>query len=275
MAFGDRLQAVRKRNALTQEEFAEQLQVSRQAVSKWESGRSYPELDKVIYICSRYGTTMNELFADELPTENPDTPHETKALPRHTLGSALSGFYSNLSPYNKIIGLFLLGVFALLCPAYVYCIRSLKGGADYMMTIVWIAAIIVFGIAEAATAGLVSIWFVVGAVAALITVELGGSLWMQLVLFLIVSIAALVATRPLARRMLDHAITPTNADRVLAHTARVVEAVDNERSRGAVYIDGKTWTARSEDGALIPKDAMVTVVRMEGVKLFVTEKKED
>ena len=144
-----------------------------------------------------------------------------------------------------------------------------------MMTIIWIAAIIIFGIAEAATAGLVSIWFVGGAVAALITAELGGSLWLQFVLFLIVSIAALVATRPLARRMLDHAITPTNADRVLAHTARVVETVDNERSRGAVYIDGKTWTARSENGEVIPKDTIVTVVRMEGVKLFVTEKKED
>ncbi len=53
MAFGERLQAARKRSGMTQEEFAEQLQVSRQAVSKWESGRGYPELEKLLYICSR------------------------------------------------------------------------------------------------------------------------------------------------------------------------------------------------------------------------------
>jgi membrane protein implicated in regulation of membrane protease activity/transcriptional regulator with XRE-family HTH domain len=275
MAFGDHLQEVRKRNSLTQEEFAEQLQVSRQAVSKWESGRGYPELDKVIYICSRYGTTMDELFADELPPREAGAAQQPKTLPHHTLGSALSDFYSNLSPYNKMVGIFLLCVIALLGPAYVYCVRSLKGGADDVMTIIWIAAIIIFGIAEAATAGLVSIWFVGGAVAALITAELGGSLWLQFVLFLIVSIAALAATRPLARRMLDNTITPTNADRVIDHPARVTETVDNEHSSGAVYIDGKTWTARSENGEVIPKDTIVTVVRMEGVKLFVTEKKED
>ena len=53
MAFGERLQEVRKRSGLTQEEFAEQLQVSRQSVSRWESGRGYPESEKIIFICNR------------------------------------------------------------------------------------------------------------------------------------------------------------------------------------------------------------------------------
>jgi len=74
--------------------------------------------------------------------------------------------------------------------------------------------------------------------------------------------------------MLEKTITPTNADRVLHRTARVTEEVNNEHSSGAVYIDGKTWSARSEDGAVIAKDRMVTVVRMEGVKLFVREKED-
>ena len=55
MAFGERLQEVRKRSGLTQEEFAEQLQVSRQSVSRWESGRGYPEMEKIIFICNRFG----------------------------------------------------------------------------------------------------------------------------------------------------------------------------------------------------------------------------
>lgn len=275
MAFGERLQETRKRCGFTQEEFAEQLQVSRQAVSKWESGRGYPEMEKLLYICHRCGTTMDELFADELPKRDaPGQPAEPP-MPRPTLGESIGNFYSNLSPYNKLIGLLLLAVIALLGPAYVYCARVLKGGADNVMTMVWIAVIVVFGIAEAATAGLVSIWFVGGAAAALIAAVFGGPLWLQFVLFLVISIVLLAVTRPLARRMLDKTITPTNADRVLHHTARVTETVDNERPSGAVYIDGKTWTARSEDGTVLAKDKLVEVVRMEGVKLYVAEKKEE
>lgn len=67
MAFGERLQEVRKRSGLTQEEFAEQLQVSRQSVSRWESGRGYPEMEKIIFICNRYGVTMDGLFKEEVP----------------------------------------------------------------------------------------------------------------------------------------------------------------------------------------------------------------
>ena len=191
-----------------------------------------------------------------------------------TLGSELAGLYANLSPYNKSIGIMLAAVIVMLGPAYVYCMQSLKGGADEMMTIIWIAAIIVFGIAEAATAGLVSIWFVAGAVAALIVTELGAVLWLQFAVFLAVSILALTATRPLARKMLDKTIVPTNADRVLHHEAKVTETVDNENATGAVYIDGKTWTARSENGNIIPKGKMARIVRMEGVKLYVRESKE-
>ena len=139
------------------------------------------------------------------------------------------------------------------------------------MIVIWIAAIVVFGIVEAVTVGLVSIWFVAGAVAALLALELGAVLWLQIVVFLAVSIAALVATRPLAHKMLDKTIVPTNADRVLHHTAKVTETIDNTVPTGAVYADGKTWTARSASGRVIPKDTLVKVQRMEGVRLFVEE----
>lgn len=271
MAFGERLQESRKRSGLTQEELAERLQVSRQAVSKWESGKGYPELEKLLYICRCCGVTMDELFTDELPRRDAQqsAPAEEEPLPRPTLRAAVANFYNNLSPYNKLIGVGLLAVIALLGPAYAYCTRVLKGGADNVMIMIWIAAVVVFGIAEAATAGLVSIWFVGGAGAALLAAVFGGPLWLQFVLFLGVSIALLAATRPLARRMLEKSITPTNADRVLAHTARVTETVDNLKPSGAVYIDGKTWTARSEDRTVLARDTLAEVVRMEGVKLFV------
>ena len=143
-----------------------------------------------------------------------------------------------------------------------------------VMRIVWVVAAIVFAIAEAATAGLVTIWFVGGALAALGAAALGAAVWAQLALFVGVSVLLLIFTRPLARRVNERAV-PTNLDRVLHGTARVTETVDNARSTGAVYIEGKTWTARSEDGSVLAKDTMAEVVRMEGVKLYVREKKEE
>ena len=137
------------------------------------------------------------------------------------------------------------------------------------MTILWIGAIIVFGVVEALTAGLVSIWFVAGSVAGLIAAIAGAGLLAQLVWFLAVSAAALALTRPLVKKISAGRVVPTNADRVLGQTARVTETIDNDRSTGAVYVDGKTWTARSVDGAVIPAESRVRVRRLEGVTLLV------
>lgn len=273
MSFGERLQDVRKRSGMTQETFAELLHVSRQAVSRWESGRGYPEIEKLLYICARCHVTLDQLFADELPpcVETAE-PEEQRPIEGKPLRHAFNDFLSNLSPYDKLIGGTLLFIVTLSLMALAH---SMKGGSGGNMTFVWIAAIVIFGIAEAATAGLVSIWFVAGSVAALLAVQVDAPLWLQIVAFLAVSIAALIATRPLARRMLDKTIVPTNADRVLRRRAKVVEEIDNENARGAVYIDGKTWSARSEDGETIPAGTMVTVIKMEGVKLFVRKEKEE
>lgn len=83
MAFGERLQEVRKRSGLTQEEFAEQLQVSRQSVSRWESGRGYPEMEKIIFICNRYGVTMDGLFKEEVPNPRRTAGRSPAAVRAH------------------------------------------------------------------------------------------------------------------------------------------------------------------------------------------------
>ena len=259
MAFGEKLQEVRKQSGMTQETFAEQLHVSRQAVSRWESGRGYPEIEKILYICHRYHTTLDALFADELPPIEAEEAEVEQPIAGKPLKRSFVDFLSNLSPYDKLIGGTLLFIVLLSLMALAH---SMKGGSGGNMTFVWIAAIVIFGIAEAATAGLLAL-------------ELGAVLWLQIVVFLAVSIAALIATRPLAHKMLDKAIVPTNADRVLHHTAKVTETIDNENTTGAVYIDGKTWTARSEDGDVIARGSMVTIVRMEGVKLFVRKEREE
>ena len=145
---------------------------------------------------------------------------------------------------------------------------------NYMVWL-WLGAIVLFGVVEALTAGLVSIWFVAGSSAALIGALLGAGLGVQVALFAVVSAAALAVTRPLVRRYTAGKAVPTNLDRVLGDSGKVTETIDNENSTGAVYVDGKTWTARSADGSVIPAGATVQVLRMEGVKLFVQKIKEN
>ena len=143
-----------------------------------------------------------------------------------------------------------------------------------VMSWLWLGGVVLFGAVEAATAGLVSIWFAAGAVAGLIAAWLGAGVAAQVVLFAVVSAAALAVTRPLVRRYAAGKAVPTNLDRVLGDTGRVTETIDNARSAGAVYVDGKTWTARSDDGAVSPQGTTGKILRMEGVKLFVRKIEE-
>lgn len=134
---------------------------------------------------------------------------------------------------------------------------------------IWLGAAVLFGIVEAVTAGMVSIWFVAGALAAFLGSLMGASMGVQLALFVVVSAGALALTRPLVRKLNAKKIIPTNLDRVIGTEGRVTETIDNSNSSGAVYVDGKTWSARSGDGSVIPAGEMVRIEKMEGVKLFV------
>lgn len=140
-----------------------------------------------------------------------------------------------------------------------------------MMIWIWLGAIVLFGIVEALTAGLVSIWFVAGSAAALLAALAHGPLTVQLVVFAAVSAAALAITRPLVRKFTQGRAIPTNADRLLGQEAKVTETIDNENAAGAVYADGKTWSARSTDGTVIPAGEMVRIRKMQGVKLLVEQ----
>ena len=65
MKLGENLQAYRKKAGLSQEEFAEKCEVSRQAIAKWESGESVPMIDKLIFLADFYGITLDELVGRE------------------------------------------------------------------------------------------------------------------------------------------------------------------------------------------------------------------
>ncbi len=137
------------------------------------------------------------------------------------------------------------------------------------LTVIWIVMLVIFLVMEAATVQLVSAWFALGALCALIANLCGvGVIW-QIVLFLLASAICLIATRPFVKKLTAAKIQKTNADRCIGEEAVVLEEIDNLQSKGLVKCGGNTWTARSSDGSIIPKDAVVTVERMEGVKLIV------
>lgn len=138
----------------------------------------------------------------------------------------------------------------------------------------WLCAAVLFGVVEAATAGLVSVWFAVGSVGAFFAALGGLSVTLQLVIFAAVSAASLAVTRPLVARFGRSRHIPTNLDRVIGRTATVTEDINNDAAAGAVYVDGKTWTARSAGGEVIPAGSRVEIERMEGVKLFVKKSEE-
>lgn len=281
MSFGDRLQTLRRSNNMTQEDFAQQLKVSRQAVSKWESSRGYPEIEKIIYICNHYGVTMNELFQDEVPpikhTEETAVQNETTSQPleNQKLKKALGNFFTNLSPQNQ--QLFILGAALILIVLLVLCTTMImKGESDQLvMKLIWTGLLILFTIGEGVTVGLTAIWFAAGSLAALICALLGGPLWLQIVLFIVISALCLLAIRPLAHKYFNSKVEPTNADRIIGTEAMVTEEINNLQATGAVRIGGITWSARSESDSPIPAGTLIRVLRIEGVKVYVENVKEE
>ena len=107
----------------------------------------------------------------------------------------------------------------------------------------WIAAFLAFGVLEAATVSLVSIWF------------MGGAL--------------LACLRPFMKKYVDPRRTRTNADRILGKEGIVTETIDNLQGTGTVKVDGVEWTARSQEEQVIEKGAVVRILKIEGVKIFV------
>ena len=138
-----------------------------------------------------------------------------------------------------------------------------------MNVIFWAVAVVAFIILELVTVGLASIWFALGALCALIAALLGAPLWLQIVWFVIISIATLLLTRPLAKKYINSRTMATNADRVIGSRAVVKERIDELAGTGAVLADGKMWSARTADGSCVDPGEVVTIREIRGVKLVV------
>ena len=139
-----------------------------------------------------------------------------------------------------------------------------------MEAILWLVAMVVFLVLEAVTASVTTIWFAAGAFAALIASLASGEIWLQFVLFFVVSAVMLISLRPVIRKYITPKITPTNVDALIGSAGYVTADIDNLSSQGQVKLGGMPWSARSTSGDPIAEGSLVRVDKVEGVKVYVS-----
>ena len=144
-----------------------------------------------------------------------------------------------------------------------------------IMALVWLGIAVCLGLIDAATVALVSIWFAVGALAAMIPAFLSVPVWVQILTFLAVSAVCFALTRTFFKDVIKVKKEATNADGLVGEEGVVTQAICNLKGEGKVYISGLTWSARSSNGTDIPETTIVTVKEIRGVTLIVDDKKEE
>ena len=140
--------------------------------------------------------------------------------------------------------------------------------------IFWLIAMVIFAVAEAMTVSLVSIWFALGALGAVVVALCGGGLALQVAVFLVLAVVLLLGLRSIVKKHLAPRITRTNIDSLIGATGMVVTPVNNIAALGQVQINGIEWSARSTGNVHIPAGTLVRVDKIEGVKVFVTAVEE-
>lgn len=137
------------------------------------------------------------------------------------------------------------------------------------MPYIWLGAAVVLFILESMTVGLYFIWYGLGSLGALLISLTGAPVWLQVVVFLAISVVTLWLTRPIVMKHLLYKRVSTNFDMVIGKTGVVTSPVDNNQPSGLVHVNGQDWTARSADGSVIETGEQVTVIRVEGVRVLV------
>lgn len=144
-----------------------------------------------------------------------------------------------------------------------------------MQPVYWLILVAILLVIEFLTLGLTSIWFAGGALIAMFAGLMQAPLWIQIIIFLLVSIVLLIFTRPVVENHLNNSREKTNIDSLVGRHGKVLEEIDNFNQTGKVMLNGMEWTARSADPTeKIPAGAKVEVVEVKGahivVKLFVS-----
>lgn len=142
-------------------------------------------------------------------------------------------------------------------------------------SIAWLIILAVLIFIEIITLGLTTIWFAGGALIAFVVSLFVDNLLLEIILFLVVSLLLLYFTRPLVIKYFNPKRVKTNYEEIVGKEALVTIMIDNLRASGQVMVSGQEWTARSEDGTILEVGTKVTVKDVSGVKLIVSDKKEE
>ncbi len=142
------------------------------------------------------------------------------------------------------------------------------------MWIIWLAVFVIAIAIEAFTAELVTIWFALGGVIALIISFIPGAYWwIELIVFMVISVATLLCLRPLATKLLKRNLVKSNVDEMIHKKGKMIKTCD-EINHGEVKINGVIWTAISaEEHQEIKEGTLVEVLAVDGNKLVVKEVK--
>ncbi len=147
--------------------------------------------------------------------------------------------------------------------------------ADLSMTVFWLVVLVALVVIELLTMGLTTVWFAGGAFVATIAALFHAPLFLQIILFLVVSALLLFFTRPLAVKYFNKDRIRTNAESLVGRQAIVISEIDNLQGIGQVNVGGMEWSARTRvDGVRLPVGTVATVLAINGVKLIVEERKE-
>ncbi len=138
--------------------------------------------------------------------------------------------------------------------------------------IFWLVLLIICIGIEVATMGLTTIWFAGGALVAIFAAVVGAPIWLQAIIFIVVSLVLLFFTRPIAVKYFNNDRVKTNVESMVGRQAVVISEIDNLQGIGQVTVGGQEWSARSaEDQAKIAVGAVTVVVAISGVKLIVRD----
>lgn len=143
------------------------------------------------------------------------------------------------------------------------------------MTTTWLIIFVACIVIEIITMGLTTIWFAGGSLVAAVSAAFSAPLWLQLLLFVVVSFVLLYFTRPIAVKYFNKDRIKTNVESLIGKQAIVISEIDNLQGIGQVTVGGQEWSARTvKDGITLPVGCVVVIRAINGVKLMVEEKEQ-
>ena len=144
-----------------------------------------------------------------------------------------------------------------------------------MDTIFWLVLFVVLLIIEIITMGLTTIWFAGGALVSCLLAFIGFTLPVQIIVFLLMSTALLVLTRPIAIKFFNKERQKTNAESLIGQKAIVIERIDTIRGTGRAEVNGMEWSAKTDEAEeMIEPGTVVIIEGIQGVKLIVRKSEE-